>query len=200
MTGTWRQSDSRALAQTRRAKENMLKQRACAIWMCGFSGAGKTTLAVRLDHDLYQRGYLSQVIDGDSVRHGLNRELGFSMADRQENLRRVAEVAKLFISSGVIAIVSFISPTCELRAMAKSIIGEQDFMEVFVDASLERCESRDTKGLYKLARQGVLADFTGISHPFEPPPAPDLIVDTESISVEQSSAHLLNYVLKRITI
>jgi adenylylsulfate kinase len=182
----------------RMAKENLLQQRARVIWMCGLSGAGKSTLAGILDDELTQRGYLSRVIDGDVVRSGLNKGLGYSVDDRHENLRRVAEVAKLFAGCGVIAIVSFISPTRYIRNLARDIVGENDFLQVFVDAPLEVCEQRDTKGLYKQAREGKIKDFTGIDSPFEPPARADLVIDTARHSVEESSKQLLEFVLPNI--
>ncbi|MBN2814588.1 MAG: adenylyl-sulfate kinase [Bacteroidales bacterium] len=182
----------------RMAKENLLQQRARVIWMCGLSGAGKSTLAGLLDDELARRGYLSRVIDGDVVRSGLNKGLGYSVEDRHENLRRVAEVAKLFAGCGVIAIVSFISPTRYIRNLAREIVGENDFLQVFVDAPLEVCEHRDTKGLYKQAREGKIKDFTGIDSPFEPPVQADLIIDTAKHSVDESSKQLLEFVLPKI--
>ena len=179
-------------------KETMLNQRARVIWMCGLSGAGKSTLAARLDQELYNRGYLAQVIDGDVVRSGLNKGLGFTEEERHENLRRVAEVAKLFVGCGVITIVSFISPTLNYRSMAKSIIGEEDFIEVYVNSPLEICEDRDIKGLYKKARNGMIKDFTGIDSPFEPPPEPDIEIPTHLLTVEESTNRLLDFILPLI--
>jgi len=176
-------------------KEAMLKQHARVIWMCGLSGAGKSTLAILLDKQLSDRGYISQIIDGDMVRSGLNKGLGFSHEDRLENLRRVAEVAKLFVGCGVITIVSFISPTYNARSMAKGVLGEPDFIEVYVNAPLEICEKRDTKGLYKLARNGKIRDFTGIDSPFEPPENPAVEINTGILTVEESAMKLLNFVL-----
>jgi adenylylsulfate kinase len=179
----------------RTTKEAMLRQHAQVIWMCGLSGAGKSTLAILLDKELSDRGYLSQVIDGDIVRSGLNKGLGFTNEDRLENLRRVAEVAKLFAACGVITIVSFISPTQKARSMAKGIVGEHDFIEVYVNAPLEICEKRDTKGLYKLAREGKIKDFTGIDSPFEPPENPALEINTSMITVEESARKLLDFII-----
>jgi len=186
-------------AANRESKEALLRQHARVIWMCGLSGAGKSTLATRLERDLHERRYLAQVLDGDAVRSGLNRGLGYSPEDRLENLRRVAEVAKLFLGCGVITIVSFISPTCNYRQMAKDIIGEQDFLETYINAPLEICDQRDTKGLYKQAREGKIKDFTGITSPFEPPESPALEISTHLLSVEESARKLLDFVLPRIT-
>jgi adenylylsulfate kinase len=176
-------------------KEAMLKQHARVIWMCGLSGAGKSTLALRLDKELFDRGFLAQVIDGDVIRRGLNKGLGFTREERHENLRRVAEVAKLFVDCGVITIVSFISPTNNSRSMARSIIGEKDFLEVYINAPLEICEGRDTKGLYKQAREGKIKDFTGVDSPFEPPGYPDVEINTHLLCVEESTQKLLDFVL-----
>ncbi len=163
--------------------------------MCGLSGAGKSTLATLLDKELSDRDYLSQVIDGDIVRSGLNKGLGFTNEERQENLRRVAEVAKLFVGCGIITIVSFISPTRNVRLMAKSIVGETDYIEVFINAPLEICEKRDTKGLYKQAREGKIKDFTGIDSPFEPPENPDMEINTNDLTVEESTLKLRDFIL-----
>lgn len=182
----------------RTPKEAMLKQHARVIWMCGLSGSGKSTLAARLDQELYNRGYLSQVIDGDVVRSGLNKGLGFSEEDRNENLRRVAEVAKLFTGCGVITIVSFISPTLNYRSMARNIIGKDDFLEVYINAPLEVCEHRDIKGLYQKARSGIIRDFTGINAPFEAPEQPDAEINTHSQSVEESTRQLLDFILPHV--
>jgi adenylylsulfate kinase len=176
-------------------KEAMLKQHARVVWMCGLSGAGKSTLATLLDKELSDRDYLSQVIDGDIVRSGLNKGLGFTNEERQENLRRVAEVAKLFVGCGIITIVSFISPTRNVRLMAKSIVGETDYIEVFINAPLEICEKRDTKGLYKQAREGKIKDFTGIDSPFEPPENPDMEINTNDLTVEESTLKLRDFIL-----
>jgi adenylylsulfate kinase len=184
--------------ELRLVKESMLNQHACVIWMCGLSGVGKSTLANILDKDLSDRGYLSRVIDGDMVRSGLNKGLGFTAEDRQENLRRVAEVAKLFVGCGVITIVSFISPTHSYRLMAQRIVGEHDFFEVYINAPLDICEKRDTKGLYKQAREGKIKDFTGIDSPFEPPERPAVEINTNILSIEDSARKLLYFVLPLI--
>jgi adenylylsulfate kinase len=181
--------------ELRQKKENMLCQHAKVLWMCGLSGAGKSTLASNLDGMLYQYGFLSQVIDGDIIRGGLNKGLGFNADDRRENLRRVAELAKLFIDCGVITIVSFISPTHESRIAARSIIGENDFFEVYVNAPLSICEQRDTKGLYKKAREGLIKDFTGIDSPFEVPVHPDIEINTQLLSAEEGALKLLDFIL-----
>jgi adenylylsulfate kinase len=183
--------------EARTRKEEILNQHAKVIWMCGLSGAGKSTLAAILDNELSLRGYVSRVIDGDEIRAGLNKGLGFSTEDRHENLRRVAEVAKLFAGSGIVTIVSFITPTGSVRNMINEILGD-DYLEVFVDAPLDVCEKRDVKGLYKLVREGKIQNFTGIDSPFEPPLTPAIRIDTNTLNVEQSSCMLLDFVLPLI--
>ena len=162
------------------------------FWFTGLSGAGKSTLAFALERHLISRGVPCAVLDGDNVRHGLNRDLGFSPHDRTENIRRVAEVCRLMLDAGLMVITSFISPYRVDRAMAKAIIGEEKFVEVYLSASLEACEKRDTKGLYRKARAGELPSFTGISSPYEPPEEPDLIIHTTTLTVETSLKPLLN--------
>jgi adenylylsulfate kinase len=177
-------------------REHMIGQHAKVIWLTGLSGSGKTTLAIGLERALFDAGKLAYVLDGDNVRTGINNNLGFSDADRKENIRRIAEVAKLFANAGVITICCFVSPTIEIRNMAKSIIGENDFLEVYVNASLESCEQRDVKGLYAKARKGELKDFTGIHQPFEAPVAPWLEIKTDTQSLEQSVKQLSEAVQK----
>jgi len=182
----------------RKVKEAMLQQHGCVLWMCGLSGAGKSTLAVRLDRMLSARGFLSQVIDGDVVRGGLNKGLGFSVEDRTENLRRVAELSRLFVQCGVITVVSFISPTRESRLRAASIIGESDFLEAYINAPLEVCEARDTKGLYRQAREGLLRDFTGIDSPFEVPGNPAVEIRTDLQDADTCTRQLFDFLLPKI--
>lgn len=180
---------------TRGDKERMLKQRSKVIWFTGLSGSGKTTLAKNLERELYKRGYLAQVLDGDNIRSGINSNLKFSEADRMENIRRIAEVSKLFLNAGIITINSFISPTEGIRRMAVGIIGAENFFEIWVNAPLEVCEKRDTKGLYKKARKGMIPDFTGISSPFETPARADLEIRTDLMTVEESVERCLAEVL-----
>lgn len=166
----------------REDKERLLGQRGCVIWMTGLSGSGKSTIALALERQLHAEGRFTTVLDGDNVRTGINNNLGFSEADRAENIRRIAEVAKLFAGQGVITICCFVSPTAAIREQARTIIGPADFIEVFVDTPLEVCEARDVKGLYAKARKGEVKDFTGISAPFEAPTAPDIILKTANSS------------------
>jgi adenylylsulfate kinase len=184
---------------TRQDKEKLLRQHSKVIWFSGLSGAGKTTLAKELEVMLHNKGYLTQILDGDNIRTGINNNLGFSDEDRKENIRRIAEVSKLLVHSGVIALNSFISPTKEIRDLAIGIIGKENFIEVFVDAPLEVCEQRDVKGLYKKARAGKIKNFTGIDAPFERPETPDIIINTAELSIAESLDRLLALVLPKIT-
>ena len=168
------------------------------VVMLGPSGSGKSTLAIALERELYQNGILCRILDGDNIRSGINNNLGFSEADRIENIRRIAEVSKLFVDCGIVTIAAFISPTNEIRQMAADIIGKDDFMEIYVSTPLEVCEKRDVKGLYKKARKGEIKDFTGISSPFEIPEQPDLTIDTSTQSLEESVAILKKTVFPRI--
>jgi adenylylsulfate kinase len=177
----------------RTAKEGLLGQKGVCLWLTGLSGAGKSTVAQHLEAELFAQGHLTQVLDGDNIRAGLNSNLTFSEADRVENIRRVAEVAKLFVHCGAITIVTFISPTAESRAMAKGIVGAEDFVEVFINASLEACEQRDVKGLYAKARRGEIPDFTGVSAPYECPQDPDVEVRTDLLSIGESVSRIVDY-------
>lgn len=185
---------------TREDKERILKQRSKVLWLTGLSGAGKTTIAKSLEKELYRRGYLAQVLDGDNIRSGINNNLSFSDADRLENIRRIAEVSKLFINCGIITINSFISPTEEIRQMAIDIIGRENFFEIFVNAPLRVCEERDTKGLYKKAREGKIKDFTGIDSPFEVPANPDLELRTDLMTVEESVEACLEKIIPLVSL
>lgn len=177
-------------------REKLLGQKAKVIWLTGLSGSGKTTLAIGLERALHESGKLAYVLDGDNIRTGINSNVGFSEEDRKENIRRIAEVAKLFVNAGVITICCFVSPTIEIRALAKNIIGEADFLEVYVNASLESCEQRDVKGLYAKARKGELKDFTGIHQPFEAPQKPWLTIVTDQQTLDESLAQLIDAVKK----
>ena len=179
-------------------KEALLKQRSKVIWLTGLSGAGKTTIAKHLEKELFSRGYLTQVLDGDNVRTGINNNLGFSDQDRHENIRRIAEVSKLFVDCGVISINCFISPTEDVRELARKIIGKDDFIEIYVNAPLKVCEERDVKGLYSRARRGEIKEFTGITSPFETPENIDIELRTDLYSVEDSVKQVLELVLPRI--
>lgn len=162
----------------REDKEKLLKQKAVVLWMVGLSGSGKSTLAKLVEQALHEEGCITQLLDGDNLRTGINNNLTFSESDRIENIRRAAETAKLFLNCGIITICSFISPTEEIRSIARNIIGEADFCEVYVECPFEECEKRDVKGLYKKARAGEIKNFTGLDAPFEPPIAPSILVNT----------------------
>ena len=176
---------------SREDKEVLLGQRGVMLWFTGLSGSGKSTVAVALERELHRRGRLCRILDGDNIRSGINANLGFSEADRKENIRRIAEVSKLFVDTGIITIAAFISPTEEMRQMAAEIIGRNDFKEIYISTPLEECERRDVKGLYAKARLGEIKNFTGISSPFEAPVAPDLSIDTSAVSLEESVRMLL---------
>ncbi len=180
---------------SREEREAFLGQKSKVLWMTGLSGSGKSTIGMNLERQLLAHGLFAQMLDGDNIRTGINGNLGFTIEDRKENIRRIAEVAKLYLNSGVIVICTFISPTEEIRAFAKEIIGEEDFVEIFIDAPLEVCESRDVKGLYQKARAGLIKDFTGIDSPFEPPAAPALVVQTSNKPIDESVSQILDYVL-----
>ena len=179
---------------TRADKEQLLGQRGMMIWFTGLSGSGKSTIAIALERELQRRRLLCRILDGDNIRSGINSNLGFSPEDRVENIRRIAEVGKLFVDTGIITLAAFISPTNELRRMAARIIGEQDFYEVYVSTPLEECERRDVKGLYAKARRGEIRDFTGISAPFEVPEHPALSLDTSKLTVEESVDRILKVI------
>lgn len=180
-------------------KEALLGQRGLMVWFTGLSGSGKSTIAIALERELQKRRLLCRILDGDNIRSGINSNLGFSEADRVENIRRIAEVGKLFVDTGIITIAAFISPSNALREMAARIIGEEDFVEVYVSTPIEECERRDVKGLYAKARRGEIKEFTGVSAPFEVPVHPDLSLDTSRLSLEDSVSQLLDVVLPRVT-
>ncbi len=180
---------------TRQDKESLLEQRGMMIWFTGLSGSGKSTVALGVERELHRRGLLCRILDGDNIRAGINSNLGFSTEDRMENIRRIAEIGKLFVQTGIITLACFVSPTEEIRRMARLIIGEEDFFEVYVSAPLEVCEQRDVKGLYARARRGEVKDFTGISAPFEPPLHPALDIDTSRLSLEECVKSVTNLIL-----
>jgi adenylylsulfate kinase len=183
---------------SRSEKEKRLNQKSKVIWFTGLSGSGKTTLASALERYLFGKGFLTQILDGDNIRSGINNNLGFSPEDRIENIRRIAEISKLLIHSGVICICAFVSPTEETRKTVRDIVGEDDFLEIFVSTPIEVCESRDTKGLYQKARAGIIKEFTGISAPFEIPKNAILSIDTSDKSVDECLVILLNKVLGEV--
>ena len=182
----------------REDKEELLKQRSVMIRFTGLSGSGKSTIAIALERELHKRGLLCRILDGDNIRSGINNNLGFTETDRIENIRRIAEVSKLFVDTGIITIAAFISPSNDIREMAANIIGKDDFLEVYVSTPIEECERRDVKGLYAKARRGEIKNFTGISAPFEAPAHPALTLDTSALSLEESVNKLLELILPRI--
>ena len=184
----------------REDKEALLKQCSVMVWFTGLSGSGKSTIAIALERELHKRGLLCRILDGDTIRSGINNNLGCSAEDRVENIRRIAEVSKLFIDTGVITIAAFISPNNELREMASTIIGKDNFLEIYVNTPIEECERRDVKGLYAKARKGEIKDFTGVSAPFEAPEHPALSLDTSVLSLEESVNKLLELILPKVKV
>lgn len=184
--------------ESREEKEQQLRQRGLTVWFTGLSGSGKSTIAVALERRLSQQGIFSRILDGDNIRTGINRGLGFSEEERRENIRRIAEVSKLFTETGIVTLSAFVSPTNELREMARDIIGKEDFVEIFVATPLEECERRDVKGLYAKARRGEIKDFTGITSPFEAPESPALAIDTTNLSVEEAVERVLEIIIPKI--
>ena len=180
---------------TRSDKEQLLGQRGVMVWFTGLSGSGKSTVALGVERELHKRGILCRILDGDNIRSGINKNLGFSADDRKENIRRIAEIGKLFVDTGVVTLSAFISPTNESRHMASEIIGADDFREVYVSTPLEVCEQRDVKGLYASARRGEIKDFTGVSAPFEVPEHPALTLDTSVLTLEESVNKVLELIL-----
>lgn len=181
----------------REHRERLLGQRGVTLWFTGLSGAGKSTLAVAVEEALHKLGNLTYILDGDNIRSGINNNLSFSPEDRKENIRRIAEIAKLFREAGVITLTAFISPYREDRQLARDLAGSDDFIEVFADASLDSCEERDPKGLYKKARAGQIPEFTGISAPYEAPENPELHIRTDQHSVEDCVEMVLSYLREK---
>jgi adenylylsulfate kinase len=179
-------------------REQRLRQRAATLWLTGLSGSGKSTLAFELERRLLAQGRVCYVLDGDNIRHGLNRDLGFSAADRHENIRRVAEVARLMNEAGLLVITAFISPYRDDRALARSVIGPERFLEVWVNADLSTCEARDPKGLYVKARAGAIPDFTGVSAPYEAPQHPALTLDTQTRTIGDCAQGLMDLLAPRL--
>ena len=179
-------------------KEQLLKQHSLCVWFTGLSGSGKTTIAKGVERELHSRGYLTQVLDGDNIRSGINNNLGFSEADRLENIRRIAEVTKLYINSGIITLNCFVSPTQDIRDLAREIITPEDFIEVYVNAPFSVCEDRDVKGLYKKARAGEIKNFTGLDAPFEAPTNANLEIQTDKMTIAESVQAVVDMLLPKI--
>ncbi|MBE9561543.1 MAG: adenylyl-sulfate kinase [Proteobacteria bacterium] len=182
---------------TRQRRADLNSHKSTLLWFTGLSGAGKSTVAHALEESLYQMGYHTFVLDGDNVRHGLCGDLGFSNADRVENIRRVGEISKLFIEAGVIVLTAFISPFQADRDKARKLVGDNDFIEIYCDCSLEICEKRDVKGLYNKARKGEIKEFTGISSPYEKPENPELIINTGTASLDDCVKQILEFLIQR---
>ena len=181
-------------------REKLLGQKSKVLWLTGLSGSGKSTIAQELERRLYNEGFCCQVLDGDNIRSGINSNLGFSIEDREENIRRIAEISKLYLHTGVITICSFISPTKKSRDFAKSTIGSEDFIEVYINAPLEVCESRDVKGLYEKARAGEIKGFTGIDSPYETPQNPDVEIKTDECTVKEAAQKIFDNVIAKIAV
>ncbi|KAF2956273.1 adenylyl-sulfate kinase [Marinitoga sp. 38H-ov] len=174
-------------------REKVLKQKGFVLWFTGLSGSGKSTIAIEVEYILNSMGYATYLLDGDNIRHGLNKDLGFSVEDRKENIRRISEVACLFQDAGIITLATFISPFKKDRENIRKLIPENRFIEIYVKCSLETCEKRDIKGLYKKAREGIIKDFTGISSPYEEPENPEIIVNTDKETLEESINKIITY-------
>lgn len=174
-------------------REQLLNQKGCVVWFTGLSGSGKSTLANAVAHLLHERNHHTYVLDGDNVRHGLNKNLGFSPEDREENIRRVGEVARLFVDAGTIVMTAFISPYCADRDQARELISDNRFVEVYVECPLDVCEERDPKGLYKKARSGEIKEFTGISAPYEAPDGPEVLVNTAELNIYESAQKVISF-------
>ncbi|MDP7977612.1 adenylyl-sulfate kinase [Bacillus sp. WLY-B-L8] len=186
--------------QTVITKENRQKlhgQKSCVLWFTGLSGSGKSTLANKVEERLHSLGISTYLLDGDNMRHGLNKDLGFREEDRKENIRRIGEVAKLFVDSGIIVLSAFISPYTEDRQKVRDLLEEEEFIEIYTKCSLEVCETRDPKGLYKKARKGEITDFTGISSPYEAPVSPEITVNTESVAIDNCTDQIIRYLLDK---
>jgi len=178
---------------TRKNREDIKQQKGTALWFTGLSGSGKSTIANEVEKELFYQNKHTYILDGDNIRHGLNNDLGFSSNDRSENIRRIAEVAKLFVDAGLIVLVSFISPFQKDRELAKKIIGQEDFIEIFVDASFQECAKRDPKGLYKKALNGEIKNFTGLDSPYEKPENPDIYINSSKITIQESTKKILDF-------
>lgn len=185
---------------SREEREQRLQQRSKVLWLTGLSGSGKSTIAQHLERRLFGEGYFPQVLDGDNIRDGINKNLGFSEADRAENIRRIAEVAKLYLDSGIIVIASFISPTQAMRDQAREVIGAEDFLEIYVNAPLEVCEDRDVKGLYAKARKGEIKGFTGIDAPYEAPDRPALEIRTDELDLHAAVNAVFDFIESHISL
>ena len=182
---------------TKKDREKIKNQKACVLWFTGLSGSGKSTIANETEYILNKKGYHTYLLDGDNLRHGLNKDLGFDYKDRVENIRRVTEVAKLFVDAGIIVLVAFISPFKKEREKAKEIIGKENFIEVFIDTPLEECIKRDPKGLYKKALNGEISDFTGVDSPYEYPENPDIRIKTAETEADKAAEKIVDFLCEK---
>lgn len=182
---------------SREQRETLLKQKGVLVWLTGLPSSGKSTIAFTTEHALIERGHMAYVLDGDNIRHGLNKNLGFSAEDRAENIRRIGEVGKLFADAGILTLSSFVSPYRADRDAVRTLMGKDDFVEVFIDTPLELCEERDPKGLYKKARAGQIPNFTGISDPYEPPTQPELVIKTAHCTPQEAAIQIISYLEQR---
>ncbi|WML31653.1 adenylyl-sulfate kinase [Neobacillus sp. OS1-32] len=189
---TWHQS-----TVTKTNRQEMNGHRSCVLWFTGLSGSGKSTLANAVDHALFSQGFNSYVLDGDNIRHGLNSDLGFTKEDRRENIRRIGEVARLFVDSGQIVLTAFISPFLEDRELVRKMFPKDEFIEIYLHCPIEVCETRDPKGLYKKARIGEISEFTGISSPYEAPRQAEIVIETNKLTIEQSVKQIMLYLIER---
>ena len=180
-------------------RQNLNNHKSCIVWFTGLSGSGKSTLANGVEHSLFEKGIRTYVLDGDNIRHGLNNNIDFSPEGRKENIRRIGEVARLFVDAGIVVITAFISPFRDDRDRVRGLVGQEEFIEVFVDCPIEVCEQRDVKGLYKKARAGEIPEFTGISSPFEIPLKPELTISTDSISITSAVDQVTAFIMKKIS-
>lgn len=178
---------------SRNEREKIKNQRGCVLWFTGLSGSGKSTIANEVENQLNKLGFHTYLLDGDNIRHGLNKDLGFSEKDRSENIRRIAEVSKLFVDAGIITLTAFISPFIKDRQKAKEIIGERDFIEIFIDTPFEECVKRDPKGLYKKALNGEIKNFTGLNSPYEAPISPNIHIKTTELNIEECAKKVIEY-------
>ncbi|PGZ96525.1 adenylyl-sulfate kinase [Bacillus pseudomycoides] len=184
-------------AITKEDRQKLHGQKGCVLWFTGLSGSGKSTLANKVEEKLYSLGVSTYLLDGDNMRHGLNKDLGFREEDRKENIRRIGEVAKLFVDGGIVALSAFISPYTEDRQKVRDLLEEAEFIEIYTKCSLEVCETRDPKGLYKKARKGEITDFTGISSPYEAPVSPEITVNTESMTIDRCTDQIISYLMDK---
>ncbi len=182
---------------TKKSRQLLNGHKSCVLWFTGLSGSGKSTLANAVDHELFKQGFRSYVLDGDNIRHGLNSDLHFGTQDRKENIRRIGEVAKLFVDSGQIVSSAFISPFVEDRELVRSMFEKDEFIEIFLKCPIQVCENRDPKGLYKKARKGEIPDFTGIDSPYEIPPKPEVIIETHKMTIEQSVKKIIAFLQEK---